>query len=360
MFSDLTDNSRNRGRLDAYFGRSAAQTAKLQPPAARCSPQLSARSPQTVQSAADELPDAAAGPAVQRAVEAMQLPPSLHGTAIGLTAPKGCGVPDSSAPPQLRQRGPDAAGSAGDTALDCRRSPVAEDGGGVGPEALSALSEGSPCCTPRSPTDAPDQAPAAKVTQPTGGGAPGQPFLSPDIAEARGCLNQGGLCQLAMAACTSPEATSPSSTLKPATAAADEARVDDCREPQSASPAGQLSGSRLRSASWRSIGRSRSDTAGRLLPASPPAAEPSASGTAGGGAAGSTRAMDEDTAALALDGVCPREQQVTAEKRSPCARWVDLAVFVIRTGLSALPGLLAMNTSLTCWCTRCTPFYRCV
>ena len=356
MFSDLTDNSRNRGRLDAYFGRSAAQTAKLQPPAARCSPQLSAHSPQTVQSAADKLPDAAGGPAEQRAVEAMLLPPSLHGTAIGLTAPKGCGVPDSSAPPQLRQRGPDAAGSAGDTALDWCRSPAAEDGGGA---RSGALSEGSPCCSPRSQANAPDQALAAAVNQPSGGGAPGQQLLSPDIAEVRGCLSQGGLCQLAVAACTSPEATSPS-TLEPATVAAHKARAGDCREPQPASPAGQLSGSRLRSASWRSVGRSRSDTAGRILPASPPAAERSASGTAGGGAAGSSRAMDEDTAALALDGVCPREQQVIAGELSPCARWVDLAVSEIRTDSSELRGRLAMNTSLTCWCTRCTPFYRSV
>ncbi len=316
MFSDLTDNSRNRGRLDAYFGRSSAQTAKQQPAAARCSPPLSANPPQTVQSAAVELRDDAAISAEPPAVEAVQLHPSLdRAAAIDLTAPEQGGAPNSSsAIPQLRQRGPGAAGSASDEAPARCRSPAAEDGGGIGSEALS---EGSPCCSPRSQEDAPSPAQVAAARQYQAVGAPEQPRLSPEVGPAHGCPSQSGMCQLAAAAHTTPEATSPGSALETAAPAAPGVSTG---EPQLASPTIQPPGSGRGRSSTRSSSRSRkSDIVSRRVPASPPAAEPSAGGTAGGGASDSSREMDEDIAALALDGICPREQQVTAEKLSPWA-----------------------------------------
>lgn len=316
MFSDLTDNSRNRGRLDAYFGRSAAQTAKQQPAAARCSPPLSANPPQTVQSAAVELRDDAATSAEPPAVEAVQLHPSLdRAAAIDLTAAGQGGAPDSSsALPQLRQRGPGAAGSASDETPAGCRSPAAEDGGGLGSEALS---EDSPCCSPRSQEGAPSPAQVTAARQHQAVGAPEQPRLSPEVGQAHGRPSQRGMCQLAAAAHATPEATSPASTLDPAAPAAPAVCIG---EPQLASPTMQPLGSDRGTTSRRSSSRSRkSDIVIRRVPASPPAAEPSAGGVAGGAASGSSREMDEDIAALALDGICPREQQVTAEKSLPCA-----------------------------------------
>lgn len=419
LFSDLTDNSRNKGRLDAYFGRTRSGT-KQQTGECTSAPPPS-NLPQHAKSAPAQLPTtdaataglvhAAASSAAPVAIDAApgageagkearatSLQPNIR-VEVDLTAPErddeiGGGdsqqwQPDFTSAPEGTTSTPEGTGPAlersyGSGGVNEELSCGALDSGGTGggdggwSDAVSEGSPpGSPCGTPCRHSDAwitledcandweaVPESDADGQDVPSGAQMNGQEAI-PE-AEADKCqavVKAEELCQYSgaeRAALVATEDLSLPLKAEPCDAAVVNRFVNEashvsleymrradytheqptahekfprlcaaqasesafqCTEPQTPQPAVQQPSCSTAVGTMRSGGRSRKGTASRRTPPPTPG-QASAEKTQGGGGRGidpcGGRVMDDDAEALALDGVCLREQQVPYSLSRPC------------------------------------------
>ena len=303
LFSDLTDNSRNRGRLDAYFSVGAGAKVESPPPATAAAAPQAAALKQQMQSA-----PAAMSAAADDAAAAVELAQgSTCSEPIDLDVPE-WDEPGSGSPAgDRRQR-------FGEESTPERCCSPTEDGDGGGWS--DAASEGSPCCSTGALPEPPECGSAAVA-----GLQSQQEERERHLLPPPGCsLSADAAASVAPAAESPPELRSPT----PGKAHADGSGAPQLGsqppassplsggggEAQPALPARQPAAASPGTGGKRSSERRKSGAVSRRAPPSSPTTAGAAGGSITAGSdAGGSRGLDDDAAALALEAICPREQQ---------------------------------------------------